>query len=615
MSEGATNRIEQIVGEIRARIARRTESHSIEPELASSSQQNVNVSAYRVQLRNSAAALARLDDAIAQSMERLGTCPPTPPTRRGRVGALVIQNLSKVLWWHSMQIRETVSFILRRNREQVVSYEKTHQILIEAMGECLRLSTGFDRIEGELIGLRSRINLLESNPEQPPSSDCSIQAATTVDDSLRQITEMQRRLSEEIARIDGQTREQQDGLEQIRLRTDTAIQPTVDVLLQEQLRHRTENAQRIQELERFFSAEINKLRQQIENGGKLTKSPEALASESSNGGNNSQTDSVPNSVAQLAIFIQSEIARMEDSIQMLRAASASTGDGTVVTEIERLNGAFTSINDKLSDLGLAAHKLRADVSAQHARLGQVLREVRRGQPSPEPPASSYFNEEEGSFHRLYVDFEDMFRGSRDEIRERQRPYVKVLREAGVGGSDSTIVDLGCGRGEWLEELRDQGLDGRGVDSNRAMLETCKSLGLNVVESEAIVYLASLPDASIGAITSFHMIEHIPFDRIIALLDEGLRILRRGGVLILETPNPGNLAVGASTFYLDPTHIRPVPSQLLRFVTEARGFCDVEVRELHPYPDTVRLPEETAFGRRFNECFYGPQDYALIARRP
>ena len=113
-----------------------------------------------------------------------------------------------------------------------------------------------------------------------------------------------------------------------------------------------------------------------------------------------------------------------------------------------------------------------------------------------------------------------------------------------------------------------------------------------------------------------MVEHMPFDAILTLIDQALRVLKRGGVIILETPNPANVLVGAYTFHFDPTHLKPLPSQMLRFCVEARGFCDVQVRELHPYPEVLLLPDDaTGVASRINQLFYGPQDYAVIGRKP
>ena len=117
-------------------------------------------------------------------------------------------------------------------------------------------------------------------------------------------------------------------------------------------------------------------------------------------------------------------------------------------------------------------------------------------------------------------------------------------------------------------------------------------------------------------TAFHVVEHLPFRVILDLLDQAVRVLKPGGVLILETPNPANLIVGANSFYLDPSHIRPLPSELLRFAVESRGFCHVETVPLHPLEDCYRL-EETGNGaaKLLNDLVCSARDYAIIAERP
>ena len=116
-----------------------------------------------------------------------------------------------------------------------------------------------------------------------------------------------------------------------------------------------------------------------------------------------------------------------------------------------------------------------------------------------------------------------------------------------------------------------------------MIESCRALGLNVADSDVLSFMNKLADASFGAITAFHLVEHIPFEALIAMLDQAVRILKPGGLLILETPNPGNVAVGSNTFYLDPTHLKPLPSPMLRFFVEAKGFCNSQILTLHPDP--------------------------------
>jgi O-antigen chain-terminating methyltransferase len=273
---------------------------------------------------------------------------------------------------------------------------------------------------------------------------------------------------------------------------------------------------------------------------------------------------------------------------------------------------------RVSSLAVTHEKQRSALLLQENRIGRFLREVRHQLPEPLSKAQvQQFTEAPAdALDALYAEFEDTFRGPRELIKERQEVYVPRLIQARAGSISAPVLDLGCGRGEWLELLADRNLVASGVDSNPGMIERCRALGIHATLGEALTHLRGLPDRSVGAVTSFHMVEHLPFETVIALLDEALRVLRTGGVLILETPNPQNVLVGSQTFWIDPTHLKPIPSQTLRFFVEARGFCEAEVWNLQPYPEAIRLPEDAAgMGARFNDYFYGPQDYGIIARRP
>ena len=210
---------------------------------------------------------------------------------------------------------------------------------------------------------------------------------------------------------------------------------------------------------------------------------------------------------------------------------------------------------------------------------------------------------------VYAALEDRFRGSREEITDRFKvylPYVETVR-------DSLVIDLGSGRGEWLELLKEAGIKARGVEKNVVSIEQCRRRGLEVVDEDILAHLRGLADASAGAITGFHIIEHISIEGLVSLLDEAIRVLCPGGVVIFETPNPANVLVGSNFFYLDPTHHHPLPSELMQFLFESRGFDRVEVLNLHPW-DSGRVAGEGELAERFNGFFFGPMDYAIIGRR-
>ena len=183
-----------------------------------------------------------------------------------------------------------------------------------------------------------------------------------------------------------------------------------------------------------------------------------------------------------------------------------------------------------------------------------------------------------SFYRA---FEDKYRGSRDLIKSRLQVYLPFISPVLGNKKRSSLrsLDLGCGRGEWLELLTEQGFVAQGVDLDEGMLEACWKLGLQAKKSDALDYLKKQKNNSIDVISGFHIAEHVPFEKLQELIEQALRVLKSGGLLILETPNPENIVVGTTNFYLDPTHQRPLPPQLLSFIAEHAGYARVKILRL------------------------------------
>lgn len=211
---------------------------------------------------------------------------------------------------------------------------------------------------------------------------------------------------------------------------------------------------------------------------------------------------------------------------------------------------------------------------------------------------------------FYRAFEDRHRGSRELIQSRLEVYLPFIRAVTTLLPGAQVTDLGCGRGEWLELLQQSGIAAQGVDLDEGMLAACRERGLDVTHGDAIAYLKNLPDASQAVVSAFHVAEHLPFDLLEELVAHAFRALRPGGLLILETPNPENLAVGTSGFYMDPTHQRPLPPALLAFLPEFLGFARVK---------TLRLQEGASLrGRtpvRLEDVLAGVSpDYAVIAQK-
>lgn len=223
--------------------------------------------------------------------------------------------------------------------------------------------------------------------------------------------------------------------------------------------------------------------------------------------------------------------------------------------------------------------------------------------------------EPGMPAELYLEFEANFRGSPEMIRERLKHNLTYFRDVSVQPR-LPVLDLGCGRGEWLQLLKEENIPAIGVDSNSSMIELCEDGDLEVYLDDAVQYLAQLPDNSLAGLTAFHIIEHLPLGVLIRLIDEALRVVRPGGVVLFETPNPENLITGACNFYIDPTHRNPLPPALVAFLLQARGFERVEIDRRHPGdPSLLLQSNEQAISGPLNQLLFGPQDYAAIGYVP
>jgi 2-polyprenyl-3-methyl-5-hydroxy-6-metoxy-1,4-benzoquinol methylase len=210
---------------------------------------------------------------------------------------------------------------------------------------------------------------------------------------------------------------------------------------------------------------------------------------------------------------------------------------------------------------------------------------------------------------VYDAFEAEFRGDPKVISQRAEVYLPIIESVSAGIPSFPILDIGCGRGEWLRLLKDHGLAARGVDSSRTFAEKVRAQGLDVEEAEAVYYLTRAADDSVGAVTAFHIVEHLEMNALIALIRECYRIIRPGGVVILETPNPENIVVGSCSFYSDPTHRRPIPPQTLSFYLRNSGFSNVTVAGLSPL-NLIEGPVGDAM-KPIVERFNMGQDYAAI----
>jgi O-antigen chain-terminating methyltransferase len=220
---------------------------------------------------------------------------------------------------------------------------------------------------------------------------------------------------------------------------------------------------------------------------------------------------------------------------------------------------------------------------------------------------------------------DLLRGSREEVRRQQARYVGYL------GGQENILDAGCGRGEFLDLLRENGFSAYGVDSDESMVRYCRERGLDARNEDILEHLGSLPDESLGGLVAFQLIEHLDIVGLFQLLRLAARKIRPRGVLILETVNPTCLTTFSGAFYADPTHLRPIHPEAARRMAEIVGFGDAKIEFMNPIGDADKLQYLTTGPnadpamrkivetlnqnlRRINSLLYNYADYAVIGRK-
>jgi SAM-dependent methyltransferase/septal ring factor EnvC (AmiA/AmiB activator) len=261
--------------------------------------------------------------------------------------------------------------------------------------------------------------------------------------------------------------------------------------------------------------------------------------------------------------------------------------------------------------------IKAELSRQSALVYQLVHRTPTGRAAATDDKAAAAQSTTPEAHRLdafYFSFENRFRGPREEIKRRMRFYLPLVEKCQAGKRDRPIVDLGCGRGEWLELLKQQKLIATGIDLNETMIDQCKERKLKVVQADAVEFLQQLPTASQGAITGFHIIEHLSLDTLVTLIAETFRVLQPGGLAIFESPNCKNLTVGACSFYIDPTHRNPVFPETAQFMFETTGFERVALEYLCPV-EPADISDVTEYPAHLRELLYGPRDFGVIGYKP
>ena len=206
----------------------------------------------------------------------------------------------------------------------------------------------------------------------------------------------------------------------------------------------------------------------------------------------------------------------------------------------------------------------------------------------------------------YGRFAERFRGTEEYVKAGQAFYLPYFE------GRQNVLDIGCGRGEFLEMMRDAGVAASGIDLSEESVATCRHKRLSAAVADLFVYLENLPEASLDGIFCSQVVEHLEPSRLPEMVRLCASRLQRGGVIAIETPNPECLAIFATHFYLDPTHHRPVPHPLMAFYLEEFGIGNIEVRKLAPAADS--MPSVKSLPEDFREAFFGGLDYAVLGKK-
>jgi SAM-dependent methyltransferase len=284
-----------------------------------------------------------------------------------------------------------------------------------------------------------------------------------------------------------------------------------------------------------------------------------------------------------------------------------------------LRKGLSATQSHVDDLSTQVIELRATVDASSKALRAMQARIAAAEyAAPVAPIghpASTAAPSDVDVMRYYLTLESVFRGEPARIREQlATDYVQFVEEARNEAGDGLCIDLGCGRGEWLDVLEARGFRAQGVDLNAAMATVAMASGHDVTIGDALAFLRGLAGDSVLAISAFHLAEHLDFPTLFRLIGECRRVLKPRGLFILETPNPENIWVATHTFHHDPTHRNPLTPASLEFLVNHHGLETVAVPRLHPYPPESRLPGDDPVSERLNGMTCCGQDFAVVAKK-
>lgn len=497
-------------------------------------------------------------DAASGKVAAIGKVNPRPP---GAVNALIQFTKTRVARALNWFVRDQVEF---------------NEASVRAITETLEALNAMNRT---LVAAGVRIQALE---QADPLEHVRPELRTATDALSAQTRAVAAEVAAEIAALDARWEARNRDADALQQELATSLAAQAEALQQE----RERSKQRHDALAASLSAlETHSARRDAEQKREEIRVLKTLAG-------------IQNAFMQRLALLETEMRAS------LESRAAACQQQAVALAREELSRGMARLESQIHD----------EVRVLRQRVGSILaRESMDSAGYSSPPsiadpvlqAASAVAPPDGYFDSLR--FSERFRGSEEEVLEKLRIYIP--RFLGQG----PVLDLGCGRGEFLSLLRDAGVEGIGVESSPELVRLLHAKGLRGVEADLFDYLDAQPPASAGGVFCAHVIEHMPPEALARLIALAYRALRPGGLLVFETPNPACLAIFATYFYLDPTHVRPVPSELVAYLLEEAGFQQVEVAGLHlaegDFASLKPLPDA------FRQQFFGHMDYSVAARKP
>jgi SAM-dependent methyltransferase len=277
---------------------------------------------------------------------------------------------------------------------------------------------------------------------------------------------------------------------------------------------------------------------------------------------------------------------------------------------------FLALSNRVETLERETRLLRAAQSSGQVSTGRTdAGPPGQAATAPEHPRKGVYTRSLIDTKDFYFQLQGRFQSNVPADTSRLEMYRGIIGNLEPKAPEGPWLDIGCGRGKWLGLARDGGYDVAGVDSNAAAIQQCREAGFEVTERDALEFLQSAADESFAVVSAFHVLEHCPFEYCLNLVYQVGRILKPGGVLLIETPHAGNLLMAAEQFWMDPTHNRPIPLPLMEFLFEYCGIGVIHRFEVNPRAESEHLPfRDLELANRLDMLLYGPQDYAMMGRR-